>query len=153
MASLNRFLWLQRRLVRLRNLYYVKIWGMDLHPTVIMSMTAKLDLTHPSGVHIGAYSYVAFGASILSHDMTRRLKVDTVIGECSFIGARSIIMPGVRIGSHCIVAAGAVVTKDVPDNSIVAGNPAKIIESGIQTDKWGVLLAQNSKTGPKAAGA
>jgi len=153
MASLNRFLWLQRRLVRLRNLYYVKIWGMDLHPTVIMSMTAKLDLTHPSGIHIGAYSYVAFGASILSHDMTRRLKVDTVIGECSFIGARSIIMPGVRIGSHCIVAAGAVVTKDVPDNSIVAGNPAKIIESGIQTDKWGVLLAQTPKSDPKAIGA
>ncbi|TNE42888.1 MAG: acyltransferase [Sphingomonadales bacterium] len=153
MASLNRFLWLQRRLVRLRNLYYVKIWGMDLHPTVIMSMTAKLDLTHPSGVHIGAYSYVAFGASILSHDMTRRLKVDTVIGECSFIGARSIIMPGVRIGSHCIVAAGAVVTKDVPDNSIVAGNPAKIIESGIRTDKWGVLLVQTPKSDPKAIGA
>ena len=46
-----------------------------------------------------------------------------------FIGVGSIIMPDVRIGSNCIVAAGSVVTKDVPDNSIVAGVPARVIGS------------------------
>lgn len=46
-----------------------------------------------------------------------------------FVGANSIIMGNVTIGNNCIVAAGSVVTKDVPDNSIVAGNPARIIGS------------------------
>ena len=48
-------------------------------------------------------------------------------------------MPGVRVGDECIVGSGAVVTKDVPSGSIVAGNPAKIIRSGIRTVKWGIL--------------
>lgn len=44
-----------------------------------------------------------------------------------WIGTRSIILPGVTIGSHAIVAAGSVVTKDVPEWAIVGGNPAKVI--------------------------
>ena len=39
----------------------------------------------------------------------------------------SIVMPGRRIGNNCIVGAGAVVTSDIPDNSVCAGNPAKVI--------------------------
>ena len=44
-----------------------------------------------------------------------------------FIGSHSIILPDVRIGPNAIVAAGAVVTKDVPEGAIVGGNPAKVI--------------------------
>ena len=50
-----------------------------------------------------------------------------VIGNDVWIGTRSIILPGVNIGSHSIIGAGSVVTKDVPEWAIVAGNPAKII--------------------------
>lgn len=50
-----------------------------------------------------------------------------VIESDSWIGARAIILPGVRIGRGAVVGAGSVVTKDVPSYSIVAGNPAKII--------------------------
>lgn len=46
-----------------------------------------------------------------------------------FIGCNSIILGGVRIGNNVVVAAGSVVTHDVPDNSVVAGNPAKVIET------------------------
>ena len=46
-----------------------------------------------------------------------------------FIGSHSIILPDVKIGPNAIVAAGAVVTKDVPEGSIVGGNPAKVIGS------------------------
>ena len=51
-----------------------------------------------------------------------------VIGSGSWIGANSIVTAGVRIGNHCIVAGGSIVTKDVPDYSIVAGNPARVIK-------------------------
>ena len=51
------------------------------------------------------------------------------IGDDVWIGANAAILDGVSIGSHCIIGAGAVVTKDVPDYAIVGGNPAKIIRS------------------------
>ena len=50
-----------------------------------------------------------------------------IIGNDVWIGTRSIILPGVNIGSHSIIGAGSVVTKDVPEWAIVAGNPAKLI--------------------------
>lgn len=49
------------------------------------------------------------------------------IGDGTWIGARAIILPGVTIGRRCLVAAGAVVSKDVPDDTLVAGNPARVV--------------------------
>lgn len=49
------------------------------------------------------------------------------IGDFVYLGTNSLIMPGVTIGSHVIVAAGSVVTKSIPSNVVVGGNPAKII--------------------------
>lgn len=49
------------------------------------------------------------------------------VGEHSFIGYGVIIMPGVNIGKRCVVGAGAIVTRDVPDETVVAGIPAKRI--------------------------
>jgi len=45
-----------------------------------------------------------------------------------WVGANAVILPGVTIGEHCVVAAGAIVTKDVPPHSLVAGVPAKVIK-------------------------
>jgi len=60
-----------------------------------------------------------------------------VIGDESWIGANSVVLPGVIIGKHCIVAAGSIVTKTVPDYSVVAGNPAKIIKQFNKlSNKW-----------------
>lgn len=139
MASLNKLIWLQRLIIRIRLNVYNKFWGMDIHPTVRISMSAKLDKTYPVGIHIDEYTYIAFGAAVLSHDMTRSLKTHTYIGKSCFIGAHSLVLPGVRVGDGSIVAAGAVVTKDVPPKSIVAGNPAVVVRSGIETDLWGIL--------------
>lgn len=49
------------------------------------------------------------------------------VGERSFIGCNSTIMPGVTIGKRCVIGAGSVVTKDVPDGTVVAGVPARVI--------------------------
>ena len=50
-----------------------------------------------------------------------------VIGDYVYIGSNALIMPGVTIGNNVLVAAGSVVTKSIPSNSVVAGNPARII--------------------------
>ena len=51
-----------------------------------------------------------------------------VIKNNAWIGAAATILPGITVGENAIVADGAIVTKDVPDNTIVAGNPAKPIK-------------------------
>ena len=53
------------------------------------------------------------------------------IEENVWVGSRALILKGVRVGKGSIVAAGAVVTKNVPPNCIVAGNPAKVVKENI----------------------
>lgn len=54
------------------------------------------------------------------------------IGHNTSIGGRAIFLPGLKIGNHCFVGAGSVVTKEVPDYYLVAGSPAKIVRVGIE---------------------
>ncbi len=144
MASLNKFLWLQRRLHALQRAYYTRIWGMTIHPTAKISLYARLDKTYPKGVHIGEQSYVTFDVSILCHDFSRGLHVDTFIERHCFIGARAIIMPGVTVGEGSVVGAGAVVTRDVPPRSLVLGNPARIVRSNIEVGPYGRFLSADA---------
>ena len=62
---------------------------------------------------------------------------EVVISDDVWIGANSVITMGVNIGTHSVVAAGSVVTTDVPDYSVVAGSPAKIIKYyNFETEQW-----------------
>ena len=54
------------------------------------------------------------------------------LGDFVWIGTRAIVLPGVRLGKGCVVAAGAVVTKSFPDHSVIGGVPAKIISKRIE---------------------
>jgi sugar O-acyltransferase (sialic acid O-acetyltransferase NeuD family) len=53
------------------------------------------------------------------------------IGKGAVVGAAAVVLPQIRIGENAVVGAGAVVTRDVPDHSMVFGNPARIIKTGI----------------------
>lgn len=90
-------------------------------------------------VCIGSHVNLAQGITVtaLNHNFAdKSLRMDeqgistkpVVIGDDVWIGANAVILPGVIIGRHAVVAAGAVVTKDVPDYSIVGGVPAKVIK-------------------------
>lgn len=73
----------------------------------------------------------------INDDNFSAINRDVVIEDYVFVGPRSIILPGVKIGRGAIVAAGAVVTKDVPPYAIVAGVPAKVIgERKLKTLKY-----------------
>ncbi len=138
--SLNKLSGLRNFLVSLRRRFFTRVFGMDIHPTVQMSLSATLDMTFPKGVHVGEYTYLAFESRILTHDRTRGLYLHTRIGRNCFIGGRSMILPGVTIGDNCVIGAGSIVTRDVPPNSIVAGNPAKVIRSEIEVGRYGRFL-------------
>lgn len=127
-------------LLKLQNLYFVHFCGMHFGKDVRVSLKAYLDKRNPQGIFIDDGSYVAFCATLLTHDMSRNFNSPVRIGKNCFIGAHSIILPGVTIGDEVVVAAGAVVTKDVPSNSVVAGNPAKVIKNDIATTKWGIMV-------------
>lgn len=152
--SLNALGWLRRALVRAKTLYFTRIWGMDIDPTASFSLSARFDKTYPAGVHVGAWSYIAFDAAILAHDMTRGLYLHTRVGRNCFIGARSIILPGVQIGDGSVVGSGSVVTRDVPPRCVVAGNPARIIRRDIDVGHYGRFTdAEATKARLAAAGA
>ena len=69
---------------------------------------------------VGDFCEISPGAGLLGRSS---------VGDLTRIGAQATILPDVRIGSNCQIAAGAVVTKDVPDGKMVAGVPARIIDS------------------------
>lgn len=100
------------------------LWGMDIHASAWIAPTALIDRTWPRGIHIGADCVIGEEVVILAHDLTRGLYVDTVIGARSVLGARAIILPGVRVGEDCIIQPGALVNRDVPDGHVALGNPA-----------------------------
>jgi len=87
------------------------------------------------GIHIGSSSLLGMNVTIatLNHGFSKETRNITYsapvnIGENVWIGSSATILPGVTIGDNSIVAAGAVVTKDVPENTVVAGVPAQIIK-------------------------
>lgn len=109
------------------------------------------------GLSIGEFCSISAGTYIHTHDTAKwalsggkaPYEYSPVsIGDCCFIGTTSIITRGTTIGDHCLIAAGAVVTDDVPNKTVVAGVPARRIgHVKISGDKIDILI---DKTGPNS---
>lgn len=102
---------------------YIKSWGSE-----------------PFLISLGDHVTVTSGVKFITHDGSTCLVKDSQgkryqrfapiqVGSHVFIGVNSIIMPGVSIGSNVVIGAGSVVTKDIPDNSVAIGVPAKVVSS------------------------
>ncbi|USH01650.1 sugar O-acetyltransferase [Grimontia kaedaensis] len=73
-----------------------------------------LTATHPLDVQRRVYDLEEYGLPI-------------TVGDNAWLGGGVIVLPGVTIGKNCVIGAGSVVTKDIPDNTIAVGNPAKVV--------------------------
>ena len=80
-----------------------------------------------AGATIAQEAYLCTGTHDFENPTMQLITDKIIIGKNSFIGARAMVLPGVEIGENAIIGAQSVVTKDVPANVIVAGNPARKI--------------------------
>lgn len=92
-----------------------------------------IDPSHCYHITIGDNVTLAPRVHILAHDSStfmflgKTLAANVAIGNFVFVGAGSIILPGVHIGNRVIIGAGSIVSRDIPDNSVAVGNPAKVL--------------------------
>lgn len=84
------------------------------HRVMMANNVQLLTATHPLDVQRRVYDLVEYGLPIS-------------IGDNAWLGGGVIVLPGVTIGKNCVIGAGSVVTKDIPDNTIAVGNPAKVV--------------------------
>jgi acetyltransferase-like isoleucine patch superfamily enzyme len=139
-------------LVWFRTWFYRTIMGFEIHPSATVFLGVRFNcaknlkigvnsvinenclIDSRGGVEIGKNSILAASTCIITADhdpydptfKRARLRA-VVIGDHAFIGTRAMILPGARIGHGAMVGAGSIVTRDVPDYTIVAGSPAKPI--------------------------
>ena len=120
--------------------------GMKVGENCSLMDGSTFDYGHCNLITIGNNVTIAPQAYLLAHDAsTKRDLGYTKIGLINikdnvFIGARALIMPGVTVGENSIVAAGAVVTKDVPPYAIVGGVPARILRYRYDEETINFLL-------------
>lgn len=87
-------------------------------------------------ITVGAFCSIAAGVHIYTHDSVawalsggrRNARIGPVrIGDCTYIGSQSVIPAGVTVGQHVVIGANSFVNRDVPDRTVVAGSPARVI--------------------------
>lgn len=111
---------------------YIRL-GMKVGNHCSIQLGLTVDVSHCWLIEIGNHVVIAPQVYLLAHDTSTKSIVGyTRIGKIKiedhvFIGARSVIMPGVTVGKNSIIGVNSVVTKSIPANVVVAGNPARII--------------------------
>lgn len=120
----------------------------NISPYCTIESNVRLDRVNRRGIFVAEGALVSAGVTILSHEHVKRdpndaylpFIADTFIGKNAFIGINAIVTPGIHVGEGSIVAAGAVVTKDVPAFTLVAGVPATVRKKNLRTGNAGILL-------------
>ncbi|MBQ0046825.1 MAG: acyltransferase [Prevotellaceae bacterium] len=109
--------------------------GMKVGKDLSIQDGVIVDVSHCWLIEIGDRVTLAPRVYLLAHDASTKRELGyTVLGRVKigsdvFIGARTIVLPGVTIGDHVIIGAGSVVAHDIPSNSVAVGSPAKVISS------------------------
>lgn len=114
----------------LKRWVYRQFTGIKLGENTAVAFMVMMDILHPERIRIGNNTIVGYNTTILTHEylIDEYRLGDVWIGDDVMIGANTTILPGVTIGDRAVVGAGSVVTKDVPPDTFVAGNPIKVIK-------------------------
>ncbi len=110
-----------------------KKMGVKIGENCKFQFETVIDYSHYWLIEIGNNVTLAPRVHVLSHDASTKTHLNYTrigkvkIGDNVFVGAGSIILPGVEIGNNSIVGSGSIVTKSIPANSVYSGNPAKFI--------------------------
>src|SRR5450432_2147912 len=134
-------------------LFWLRVFGTKIHGTPFVHQRARIAIPWNLTLHdraclgdranaytlgeieIGARAivaqeaYLSTGSHDFAHPFCPLVVAKITIGEDAFIGARAFVMPGVKIGARAIVGACSVVTRDVPENVIAAGNPCRVLRA------------------------
>ena len=109
--------------------------GRNIHIEKNVFINSGCKFQDQGGIYIGESSLIGHNVVLatLNHDMDPYKRGDLHpkpihIGKRVWIGSGAVVLPGITIGDNSVVGAGSIVTKDVPPNAIVAGNPAKFIK-------------------------
>ncbi len=109
---------------------FYRFMGIKIGKKTYVSINAHRDVRRGK-ISIGNHVDIAKGVCILSHMTGYQDKngdQETVIEDNVKIFVNAIVLPGVRIGENAIIGAGAMVMKDVPPNTVVLGNPARVVK-------------------------
>lgn len=119
---------------------YVRSLGVKVGDNVhFYAVRPGMFSTEPWLISIGNNVYITAGCQFITHDggtLILRKEIPDLeitapinVGNDVYIGLNTTILPGVNIGNRVIIGAGSIVTKDIPDNSVAAGVPARVIKS------------------------
>ena len=112
---------------------YLRKQGVRIGKNPVILYPSYIDGRMPYLLEIGDDVVISLYVTILTHDATSAYAGDLIkvgrvrIHDHVFVGANTTVMCNISIGPHAIVGAGSVVSRDVPPNSVVAGNPAKVV--------------------------
>lgn len=121
-----------RRHHKQAHLETLKARGLTIGEGVSFEDGCFLDPSHCFLISIGDRVVFAPNVRLIAHDASTRYAIGHTrlgrisIGSRCFIGDSVIVLPGVTIGDDCVIGAGSVVTRDIPANSVAAGNPARV---------------------------
>ncbi|MEJ3576485.1 DapH/DapD/GlmU-related protein [Pseudomonas fragi] len=110
-----------------------KLTGMTIGHNFKRMQNCSMDISHCWLIEIGNNVTFAPNVKLIAHDastiqITGHAKIGRIsIGNNCFIGNGAMVLPGVSIGDNCIIGSGSIVTRDIPENTVAAGNPAKSI--------------------------
>jgi maltose O-acetyltransferase len=137
--------WLRRAVNRVRgeqNVDHLIAAGLQFGEGAHVMRGAYIDPGRPWLIRMGSQSGLSPGATVLTHDDSMRIQTGFTriapveIGERVFVGAGATILPGTRIGDESIIAAGAVVSGEIPAGSIDAGHPGQVIATVKRAEAW-----------------
>jgi len=144
--SLDQFQLLRSFATGIRKLHLRWKFGIRLDGSVKISMSSRFVTRSKGSIKVGSETYVTFKTLILTRDGVAGVDRPIRIGRRCFIGGGSMICPGVTIGDDCIIAAGSIVDCDVPSGCIAGGNPARVLQEGIEVGPYGRLAGADERS-------